>query len=252
MYQLYRSRHAISWLPLPVFATCLFFASQQPPLKVQQQYDETAMALTLAEPEPIPQPEPIPEPEPEPVPQPEPEPIPVNDPDPIIEAPPVTPPKPEVKPKPKPEVKPKAETKPKPTPTPTPTPTPAKPTTPRPETPAKRPAPAAPSAPSVNAAALENSYAQALRAQLEQTKRYPTGRQASLERPEGRVEVWLEVDRTGRVIDSGISSKARSMLLNRAAQASLQSIKQVRAFPADAFAGQNTKRFLATFDYQAQ
>ncbi|WP_434998096.1 energy transducer TonB [Pectobacterium brasiliense] len=248
MYQLYRSRHAISWLPLPVFATCLFFASQQPPLKVQQQYDETAMALTLAEPEPIPQPEPIPEPEPEPVPQPEPEPEPtrVNDPDPIIEAQPVTPPKPEVKPKPKPEVKPKAETKPKPTPTP------AKPTTPRPEAPAKRPAPAAPSAPSVNVAALENSYAQALRAQLEQTKRYPTGRQASLERPEGRVEVWLEVDRTGRVIDSGISSKARSMLLNRAAQASLQSIKQVRAFPADAFAGQNTKRFLATFDYQAQ
>ncbi|MBN3056658.1 MULTISPECIES: energy transducer TonB [Pectobacterium] len=248
MYQLYRSRHAISWLPLPVFATCLFFASQQPPLKVQQQYDETAMALTLAEPEPIPQPEPIPEPEPEPVPQPEPdpEPTPVNEPDPIIEATPVTPPKPEVKPKPKPEVKPKAETKPKPTPTP------AKPTTPRPEAPAKRPAPAAPSAPSVNVAALENSYAQALRAQLEQTKRYPTGRQASLERPEGRVEVWLEVDRTGRVIDSGISSKARSMLLNRAAQASLQSIKQVRAFPADAFAGQNTKRFLATFDYQAQ
>ncbi|RJL51289.1 energy transducer TonB family protein [Pectobacterium carotovorum] len=246
MYQLYRSRHAISWLPLPVFATCLFFASQQPPLKVQQQYDETAMALTLAEPEPIPQPEPIPEPEPVPQPEPEPEPTPVNDPDPIIEAPPVTPPKPEVKPKPKPEVKPKAETKPKPTPTP------ANPTTPRPEAPAKRPAPAAPSAPSVNVAALENSYAQALRAQLEQTKRYPTGRQASLERPEGRVEVWLEVDRTGRVIDSGISSKARSMLLNRAAQASLQSIKQVRTFPADAFAGQNTKRFLATFDYQAQ
>ncbi|MCL6329518.1 energy transducer TonB [Pectobacterium carotovorum subsp. carotovorum] len=246
MYQLYRSRHAISWLPLPVFATCLFFASQQPPLKVQQQYDETAMALTLAEPEPIPQPKPIPEPEPVPQPEPESEPTPVNEPDPIIEAPPVTPPKPEVKPKPKPEVKPKAETKPKPTPTP------AKPTTPRPEAPAKRPAPATPSAPSVNVAALENSYAQALRAQLEQTKRYPTGRQASLERPEGRVEVWLEVDRTGRVIDSGISSKARSMLLNRAAQASLQSIKQVRAFPADAFAGQNTKRFLATFDYQAQ
>ncbi|MCL6327288.1 energy transducer TonB [Pectobacterium polaris] len=238
MYLLYRSRHAISWLPLPVFATCLFFASQQPPLKVQQQYDETVMALTLAELEPIPQLEPIPEPEPVPQPEPEPEPIPVNEPDPIIEAPPVTPPKPEVKPK--------AETKPKPVATP------AKPTTPRPEAPAKRPAPATPSAPSVNVAALENSYAQALRAQLEQTKRYPTGRQASLERPEGRVEVWLEVDRTGRVIDSGISSKARSMLLNRAAQASLQSIKQVRAFPADAFAGQNTKRFLATFDYQAQ
>ncbi|RYC47385.1 energy transducer TonB [Pectobacterium zantedeschiae] len=244
MYLLYRSRHAISWLPLPVFATCLFFASQQPPLKVKQQYDETVMAIMLAEPEPVPQSEPIPEPEP--VPQPEPEPIPVDEPDPIIETPPVIPPKPEVRPKPKPEVKPKAETKPKPTPAP------AKQTAPRTEAPAKRPAQAAPSAPSVNVAAIENSYAQALRAQLEQTKRYPTGRQASLERPEGRVEVWLEVDRTGRVINSGINSKAPSMLLNRAAQASLQSIKQVRAFPADAFAGQSTKRFLATFDYQTQ
>ncbi|MCE9731999.1 energy transducer TonB [Pectobacterium sp. IFB5596] len=244
MYLLYRSRHTISWLPLPVFATCLFFASQQPPLKVQQQYDETVMALTLAEPESVPQPEPIPEPVPQP--EPEPEPIPVNEPDPIIEAPPVTPPKPEVKPKPKSEAKPKAETKPKPTPAQ------AKPTTPRPEALAKPPTPAAPSTPPVNVAALENSYAQALRAQLEQIKRYPTGRQASLERPEGRVEVWLEVDRTGRVISSGINSKAPSMLLNRAAQASLQGIKQVRAFPADAFAGQSTKRFLATFDYQAQ
>ncbi|BES83722.1 biopolymer transporter TonB [Pectobacterium araliae] len=242
MYLLYRSRHAISWLPLPVFAACLFFASQQPPLKVQQQYDETVMALTLAEPEAIPQPEPIPEPEPESVPQPEPEPIPVNEPDPIVEAPPITPPKPEVKPKPKPEVKPRAETKPKPMPAQ------PKSTALRPEAPVK----ALPSAPSVNVAALENSYAQALRAQLEQTKRYPTGRQASLERPEGRVEVWLEVDRTGRVISSGINNKAPSMLLNRAAQTSLQSIKQVRAFPADAFAGQSTKRFLATFDYQAQ
>ncbi|MBN3136237.1 energy transducer TonB [Pectobacterium punjabense] len=244
MYLLYRSRHTISWLPLPVFATCLFFASQQPPLKVQQQYDETVMALTLAEPESVPQPEPIPEPVPQP--EPEPEPIPVNEPDPIIEAPPVTPPKPEVKPKPKSEAKPKAETKPKPTPAQ------AKPTTPRPEALAKPPTQAAHSTPSVNVAALENSYAQALRAQLEQIKRYPTGRQASLERPEGRVEVWLEVDRTGRVISSGINSKAPSMLLNRAAQASLQSIKQVQAFPADAFAGQSTKRFLATFDYQAQ
>ncbi|MEH2919578.1 energy transducer TonB [Samsonia erythrinae] len=246
MYLLYRSRHPLSWLPLPVLATCLFFASQHPPLKVQQQYDDTVMALTLAEPEPLPQPEPIAEPEAAPQPAPEPEPIPVDEPDPIIEAPPVTPPKPEVKPKPKPVVKTKAETRPKPTPAP------AKPAVSAPSAPAKRPIPAANAAPSVNVAALENRYVQALRAQLEQTKRYPTGRQASLERPAGQVEIWLEVDRSGRVIRTGISNKARSMLLNRAAQASLQSIKQVQAFPAEAFAGQNTKRFLVTFDYQAQ
>lgn len=106
--------------------------------------------------------------------------------------------------------------------------------------------------PKVNAQALENSYIQALRGQIEQLKRYPTGRQASLERPEGNVEIWLEVDRNGRELNSGINQKTASMLLNRAATSTLQSITQVRLFPAEAFAGQNTKRFLATFHYQAQ
>jgi outer membrane biosynthesis protein TonB len=45
---------------------------------------------------------------------------------------------------------------------------------------------------------VENGYLQALRRELEQRKRYPSGRQASLERPQGNVEVWLEVDRSGR------------------------------------------------------
>jgi protein TonB len=63
--------------------------------------------------------------------------------------------------------------------------------------------------------------------------------------------VWLEVDRSGRVLSSGITNKASSMLLNRAALSSLQSISQVKPFPSDAFNGQTTKRFSATFNYQA-
>ncbi|EPJ9040002.1 energy transducer TonB [Serratia ureilytica] len=249
MYLLYRSRHLFSWLPALIVAGCLLFASQQAALKIQPRYDETAIELALVEPEPAPEPQPEtpPEPQPEP-PPPEPEPIPepvVPTPEPIVEAKPV--PKPQPKPKPKP-VKEKA----KPVEKPKPTPTPA-PAAPRAlvSKPAAQPAPAAPAAPKVNAQAIENGYLLALRRELEQRKRSPSGRQASLERPQGNVEVWLEVDRSGRVLSSGIANKAASMLLNRAAMSSLQSISSVKPFPSEAFAGQTTKRFTATFNYQA-
>ncbi|CAI1818238.1 energy transducer TonB [Serratia entomophila] len=245
MYLLYRSRHLFSWLPALIVAGCLLFASQQAALKIQPHYDETTMELALVEPEPAPapQPETPPEPQPEP-PPPEPEPVPepiVPTPEPIVEAKPV--PKPQPKPKPvKEKTKPVEKAKPAPV-QPAPRALVSKP--------AAQPAPAAPAAPKVNAQAIENGYLQALRRELEQTKRYPSGRQASLERPQGNVEVWLEVDRSGRVLSSGIASKAANMLLNRAAMSSLQSISQVKAFPSEAFAGQTTKRFTATFNYQA-
>lgn len=246
MYLLYRVRHIISWLPLPVIVICLILNSHQTAIKVSPHYDDTVMTLALAEPEPEPQPEPQPEPEPEPEqepePQPEPEPVPVV-PQPVAEVAPA--------PKPRPKPTPKSTPKPRPKPavsSPKTAPVKAPTETRRSET-ARVPVPAAPR---VNVQAIENGYIQALRVQLDRSKRYPTGRQVSLERPEGIVEVWLEVDRSGRVINSGINTRARSMLLNRAADSSLQSIKQVKPFPADAFAGQNTKRFLATFNYQPQ
>ena len=118
--------------------------------------------------------------------------------------------------------------------------------------PVSKPAPPpSPPAPKANVQAVENGYLQALRRELEQRKRYPSGRQASLERPQGNVEVWLEVDRSGRVLASGIASRAPNMLLNRAALSSLQSISQLKPFPEEAFAGQSSKKFTATFNYQA-
>lgn len=252
MYALYRSRHVLSWLPALAAAGWMLWINQQAALKVQPRYDESTMELVLApepetpaEPEPQPQPEPEPEPEPQPEPEPVPPPEPVPTPEPIAEPPPPPP-----KPKPKPVVQPKPTPKPKPI-------VQSKPTTPprSQPAPAARPVTAAPRAPApssaASAGALESGYLQALRHDLEQRKRYPTGRQASLERPEGSVEIWLEVDRSGRVIASGITSKARSMLLNRAASSSLQSINQLKPFPEGAFAGQSRKRFTATFNYQA-
>lgn len=251
MYSLYRSRHVLSWLPALAAAGWMLWVNQQAALKVQPRYDESTMELVLApppeperpaEPEPQPEPEPAPEPEPEPVPAPEPVVTPTPAPQPVVA--------PQPKPKPKPKPRPVVQPKPKPV-------VPSKPTTPPRSQPASaaRPVAAAPRAPAsssaANAGALESGYLQALRHDLEQRKRYPTGRQASLERPEGNVEIWLEVDRSGRVIASGITSKARSMLLNRAASSSLQSISQLKPFPEGAFAGQSRKRFTATFNYRA-
>ncbi|WP_434635959.1 energy transducer TonB [Klebsiella sp. I138] len=241
MYLLYRSRHLVSWLPALVIAGCLLFVSQQAVLQVKPHYDDAVMELSLAEPEP-PQPEPVPEPQPEPPPEPQPEPEPIAEPivpapEPIIQAKPVV--KPKSKPKPVQEKAPKPQTRVAPQPAVVRSPV---------SQPATQPAPPAPKA---NAQAVENGYLQALRRELEQRKRYPSGRQASLERPQGNVEVWLEVDRSGRVLASGIANKAPSMLLNRAALSSLQSISQLKPFPEEAFAGQRTKKFTATFNYQA-
>lgn len=246
MFLLYRIRHFLSWLVALAALGAIYEVNKQPPLKIQPHYDQTTMELSLAAPEPVAQPVPV-----------EPPPPPPEEPPPPPEEPPVaaeepTPPPPKPKPKPKPEVK-------KPEPVKkvaavkrAATVKPAEPA-PAPVPPKPAPAAAKPATPQsqVNSAGQENGYQQALRGQLEATKRYPTGRQAALERPQGSVEVWLEVDRSGRVLGSGISKRATSMLLNRAALSSLQALTQVKPFPAEAYVGQNTKRFSATFTYEA-
>lgn len=256
MYLLYRSRHVISWLPAIVIGGCILLVSRQAVLQVTPHYDDSAIVLSLAEPEP-PAPIPVQEPEPEPEPEsPPPEPIqqPLPEPEPI-EAPvveeqvPVIAPKPVVKPQPKPQPKPKPKPVVKSTPKPQPAITPSRP--PVSSAPSVMATPSSPPVAKINVQAVESGYLQALRSELEQRKRYPNGRQASLERPQGNVEVWLEIDRSGKVLASGIAQKAPSMLLNRAALGSLQSISQVKPFPNEAFAGQRTKRFTATFNYQA-
>lgn len=114
---------------------------------------------------------------------------------------------------------------------------------------AEKPKPTPPAA--TGNPSAEANYLHKVRAAVEQQKRYPSGREASLERPEGNVEVWLQVDRSGQVLDSGIASKSKSMLLNRAALSSLQAIKHVEPFPTDAFAGESQKKFVATLNYTA-
>ena len=242
MYVLFRARQLLGSVPALIALVLIALGIQSQTLKVEPVYDESAVELALVEPEPEVIPEPVVEQEPPP---------------PVIEdeeaepAPPPPPPKP--LPKPKPEPKPKPVPKPvvaKPTPTPTPPPVAAKPA-PAPVAQAA-PTPAPPAPPKVDGQALEGGYLKGLRNELDTYKQYPTGRQASLERPTGEVVVWLLVDRQGRVLDSGVQTQASSMLLNRAAANSLRRIKQVKPFPEQAFGGSNEHRFTATFNYSVQ
>ena len=253
MYALYRVRHLLGWLPAALAAVLIAWTLQRVPLKIQPNYDATPVQLALAEPEAAPVTPPVPveeSPPPPPTVAPEPEP----DVPPVVTEAPVAPPppKPRVEPKPQPKPKPRVEQPPQPVakPHPTAAPTPA-PAPPKVVETAPRPAPPAPPPPkpAVDSAALEGGYLQGVRGDLERYKQYPSGRQASLERPSGKVLIWLLVDRAGKVLDRGLEERASSMLLNRAALASLARIEQVKPFPPEAFAGRSQLRITATFDY---
>lgn len=242
MYVLFRARQLLGSVPALIALVLIALGIQSQTLKVEPVYDESAVELALVEPEPEVIPQPVVEQAPPP---------------PVIEdeeaepAPPPPPPKPLPKPEPKP--KPKPLPKPvvaKPAPAPTPPPVAAKPAPTAVAQVAPTPAPPAP--PKVDGQALEGGYLKGLRNELDTYKQYPTGRQASLERPTGEVVVWLLVDRQGRVLDSGLQTQASSMLLNRAATNSLRRIKQVKPFPEQAFGGRNDQRFTATFNYSVQ
>ena len=241
MYVLFRARRLLGSVPALIALVLIALGIQSQTLKVEPVYDESAVELALVEPEPEVVPPPVAEQAPPP---------------PVIEdeeAEPAPPPPPPPPPKPVPKPEPKPKPVPKPVvakPTPTPPPVAAKPAPAAVAQAAPTPAPPAP--PKVDGQALEGGYLKGLRNELDTYKQYPTGRQASLERPSGDVVVWLLVDRQGRVLDSGVQTPASSMLLNRAAANSLRRIKQVKPFPEQAFGGSNEHRFTATFNYSVQ
>ncbi|WP_426198559.1 energy transducer TonB family protein [Pseudomonas sp. DC3200b2] len=248
LYLLYRNRQWLGAMPAAIAVAASLMVLRTTPLKIEPVYDESAVQLAMVEPEPVSEPAPL-EPPPPPV---------EEEPEAALPPPPKPAAKPEPKPRPKPEpTKPSAKPAPaqpkavvaKPAPA---SPAPALQTAQATSAPAPAPAKPALAAPRVDSAALDGNYMQGLRSDIDRFKQYPTGRQASLERPKGDVVVWLLVDRAGNVLDSGIETPASSMLLNRAAAGSLKRIKQVKPFPEQAFGGRNQQRFTATFNYSVQ
>jgi protein TonB len=182
--------------------------------------------------------------------------------EPLLQPPPKTPP-PQVKqpePKPKMLAMPNAPTtpapieparevtaaaeSPRPIPTPTPTPTPA------PSLPTATPVQEAPKVavqPPVSVS-LENNYIVSVRATLNANKRYPTGREASLQRPSGKVKLWFVLARNGALQDAGIDESSNSIILDNAALSTLRRTTYA-PWPEGSWASQSQHKFTVTLDF---
>ena len=111
--------------------------------------------------------------------------------------------------------------------------------------PAAEPVKAAPTPSTVQ---IESSYISTVRAQLNASKRYPTGREASLQRPSGKALVWFIVNRHGALLDAGIEESSNSILLDNAA---LSTVRRTpfNAWPEGSWPGQTQHRFNVTLDF---
>ena len=129
-----------------------------------------------------------------------------------------------------------------PTPTPTPTPAPSLPTA----TPVQE-APKVAVQPPVSVS-LENNYIVSVRATLNANKRYPTGREASLQRPSGKVKLWFVLARNGALQDAGIDESSNSIILDNAALSTLRRTTYA-PWPEGSWASQSQHKFTVTLDF---
>ena len=96
--------------------------------------------------------------------------------------------------------------------------------------------------------ASESTYTSGVRATLERNKRFPTGREVSLNQPKGASEVTFVLDRRGKVKSATISKTSNSQPLDAMA---VTLVKRARyaPFPADVWEGSATKRFAVNYNF---
>jgi protein TonB len=95
---------------------------------------------------------------------------------------------------------------------------------------------------------VENNYIASVRATLNANKRYPTGREASLQRPSGKVKVWFVLLRNGSLQDSGIDESSNSIILDNAALSTVRRTNYV-AWPDSSWPNQSQHRFSVTLEF---
>ena len=126
----------------------------------------------------------------------------------------------------------------------------APPVTPQTTTPQLAPVPEAPKpVPTIPpTAAVENNYIASVRATLNTNKRYPTGREASLQRPAGKVKVWFILLRNGSLQEAGIDESSNSIILDNAALSTVRRTNYA-AWPENSWPNQSTHKFTVTLDF---
>jgi protein TonB len=114
--------------------------------------------------------------------------------------------------------------------------------------PVAEPAKPPPPAPPPSSAAVENAYVVSVRTLLNANKRYPTGREASLQRPSGKAVVWFVLNRNGTLQDAGMDDTSNSILLDNAALSTVRRTSYT-PLPEGSWPGQAQHRFTVTLDF---
>jgi protein TonB len=109
-------------------------------------------------------------------------------------------------------------------------------------------APVEPAHKATNTASAEAEYAGRVRAMLNASKRYPTGRQASQQRPQGVVKLWFTLNRAGNLLEAGVLEAADSNLLNDAALATVRRVTYP-PFTTELWPGQDQHKFTVDIEF---
>ncbi len=102
--------------------------------------------------------------------------------------------------------------------------------------------------PAPSSASIESGYVATVRAQLNANKRYPTGREASLQRPSGKAVVWFVLNRNGTLSDAGIEDSSNSIILDNAALSTVRRTPYA-SWPEGSWPGQAQHKFTVTLDF---
>jgi protein TonB len=98
----------------------------------------------------------------------------------------------------------------------------------------------------------EENYVNAIRNDVQRRKKYPTGREAALQKPTGTVRACMDLDRQGKVQDTiHIERSSNSMILDAEAKKLLR-LGAYPPFPAHAFLGQAIHRLCINLEYSLQ
>ncbi len=93
-----------------------------------------------------------------------------------------------------------------------------------------------------------SSYVDSVRSTLDKAKRFPSGREISIEQPSGRTEVSFTLTRSGKVAAVKTTQSSRVMALDEMAR-ELVHRARYPAFPASAWAGSSTHDFVVTYNF---
>lgn len=96
---------------------------------------------------------------------------------------------------------------------------------------------------------LNKDYERKIRTLVESKKQYPTSRQASIEKPTGKIALCVMLGRSGNVRSVDVSSSSGSLLLDNAAVRLVESLSYP-AFGEASFPGEPSHVFCMTLDYQ--